>query len=229
VDFLFCLYVFISLIVGGGLSLIISKIVNWKIDYLFSLSAGMIVGILCLEFIPHSFSHYRPISIITGIGVGLLCMMVMDQYVHRSSKGESKSTFFLLLIAITLHNAPSGFALGNHVDHEGHLYHLIILHHLPEGMALMMLAIALKLKPHHLVIAFLYLTFSLYGFVLLGNIVMIENDMILGALLGVAISTMLYISIIELFLTSIEKGNHLYHWLSLLTGIFIVEVFLLIG
>ncbi|MFD2214484.1 ZIP family metal transporter [Metabacillus endolithicus] len=227
--FIFCLYVFLSLITGGVLSLIISKIVNWKIDYLFSLSAGMIVGILCLEFIPHSFSHYQPISITMGIGVGLLCMVVIDQYVHRSSKGESKSTFLLLLIAITLHNAPSGFALGNHADHEGHLYHLIILHHLPEGMAIMMLAIALKLKPAHLVTAFLYLTFSLYGFVLLGNFVMIKNDMFLGALLGVAISTMLYISIIELFLSSSEKGKHFYHLLSLLTGIFIVEVFLLIG
>lgn len=228
-DFLFCLYVFLSLIAGGVLSLIISKIGNWKIDYLFSLSAGMIVGILCLEFIPHSFSHYQPLSIILGIGVGLLCMIVMDQYVHHSSKDESKSTFFLLLIAITLHNAPSGFAMGNHADHEGHLYHLIILHHLPEGMALMMLAIALKLKPHLIVTAFLYLTFSLYGFVLLGNIVIIKNDMILGALLGVAISTMLYISIVELFLTSSKKANRFYHLLSLLTGIFILEVFLLIG
>ncbi|PGT84829.1 ZIP family metal transporter [Bacillus sp. AFS040349] len=227
--FLFCLYVFLSLVTGGVLSLIISKIVNGKIDYLFSLSAGMIVGMLCLEFIPHSFSHYQPLSIVMGIGVGLLCMIIIDQYVHRSSKGESKSTFFLLLIAITLHNAPSGFALGNHADHEGHLFHLIILHHLPEGMALMMLAIALKLKPHHLVSAFLYLTFSLYGFVLLGNFMMIENDMILGSLLGVAISTMLYISIVELFLTSNEKGNRFYHWLSLLTGIFLVNVFLLIG
>lgn len=228
-DVSFCLYVFMSLVTGAVLSFLINHIFNRKIDYLLSLCAGIIGGVLILEFIPHSFSAYRPIPLGIGIIVGFLFIMIIDRYIHHSSKEGSKSTFYLFLIAITLHNAPSGVALGNNVDHAEHLYHLVVLHHLPEGMVLMMLALALKLKPYYLVAAFSYLTLSLYWFILIGKQLMITNDWLLGALLGVAISTMLYIAIVELFFTSFKKGIQFYHWLSLLIGIFIVELLLMIG
>lgn len=227
-----CFSVFFSLLTGVGISIFISKWLKVKIDYILSLCSGVLCGVLFLELIPHSFSEYKPGSVFLGIIVGLLLMMIIDKFMHNNSHHgglDKTASFYFLILAITLHNLPSGLALGNHVDHDGHLFHLVVFHHIPEGMTLMMIYFATSLKLRHLFVSLVFLSLSLYGFTLIGSVFPIRNGHFLGVLLGMASSTIGYVAIFELFLPSLKKGYHSLHWLSLLTGIFIAGLLLIIG
>jgi ZIP family zinc transporter len=232
VDFSLCISVFLSLLTGASLSILISKWLKVKIDYILSLCAGVLCGVLILELIPHSFSDYNISIVLFGIGVGLPLMYILDQFIdhhsHNSARNNTASYYFLIL-AITLHNAPTGLALGNHLDHEGHLFHLVVFHHIPEGMTLMMIYFASTIKRRQLFISFAFLSLSLYGFTILGSEFPFSNRHFLGILLGIAISTMGYVAIFELFFSAYKKGDRSFHWLSLLAGIFIVGILLIIG
>ncbi|MGM0876914.1 MAG: ZIP family metal transporter [Bacillota bacterium] len=224
--------VFFSLLTGACLSILITKWLKVKIEYILSLCAGVLCGVLFLELIPHSFSDNKVVPVFLGIVIGLPLMFIIDKLMHNHSHNgvmDKTASFYFLILAITLHNVPSGLALGNHVDHEGHLFHLVVFHHIPEGMTLMMIYFASCLKIHHLLASFAFLSLSLNGFALLGSMVPISSGHFLGMLLGVAISTIGYVAIFELFFPSLKKGFGSYHWLSLLTGIFIAGIILIIG
>jgi ZIP family zinc transporter len=227
-----CFSVFFSLLTGACLSIFISKWLKIKIDYILSLCAGILCGVLFLELIPHSLSEYNTFSVFLGIIAGLLLMVLLDKFLHNDSHHggiDKTASFYFLILAITLHNVPSGLALGNHVDHDGHLFHLVVFHHIPEGMTLMMIYFASSLKLRHLIVSLVFLSLSLFGFSLIGSIFPIRNGLLLGVLLGVASSTIGYVAIFELFLPALKKGYHSLHWLSLLTGIFIAGLILIIG
>jgi ZIP family zinc transporter len=104
-----------------------------------------------------------------------------------------------------------------------------VFHHIPEGMTLMMIYFASSLKIHQLLASFVFLSLSLNGFTFLSSVFPISNGHLLGVLLGVAISTIGYVAIIELFFPSLKKGYQSLHWLSLLTGVFIAGIILIIG
>jgi ZIP family zinc transporter len=227
------LSVFFSLFTGSFLSILITKWLKVKIDYILSLCAGVLCGVLFLELIPHSLSEYKSLSVILGILIGLPMMFIVDKLMHNHHSYDRKldktSSFYFLILAITLHNIPAGLALGNHVDHDGHLFQIIVFHHIPEGITLMMIYFASSLKLKHLFVSFVFLSLSLNAFALLGSVVQMSNGHFLGMVLGLAISTFGYIAIFELFFPSLKIGYRSFHWLSLLTGIFLASIIMIIG
>lgn len=227
------LSVFFALFTGSFLSLLITSWFNVKIDYILSLCAGVLCGVLFLELIPHSFSDYSSVSVVIGILIGLSIMFFIDKLIHKHHPQnvivDKTSSFYFLILAITLHNVPAGIALGNHAEHNEHLFQLVVFHHIPEGITLMMIYIASSLKILHLFASFVFLSVSLTSFALLGSILPFSDGQYLGMILGVAISTMGYITIFELFFPSLKKGYRSFHWISLLSGIFIAAIIFIIG
>ncbi|MBM7602225.1 ZIP family zinc transporter [Metabacillus crassostreae] len=231
--FSFCLAVFISLLIGALLGVFISKWLKSSVHYISSLCAGALGGVLFLELIPHSFGEYDYITVLLGILIGFLLIYSFDFSVHcflDKKIKDSKLAFYFLLLAITIHNVPSGLALGNHADSSGHLSHIIILHHIPEGMSLMLIAYSAFIKTRQvIIISFAFLSVSLFGVVSFGLQFPITNNHLVEVLLGFSISTFGYVIFIELLLPALKVGSKSLHFLSALFGIFIIQVVLFIG
>ncbi|KKI90257.1 hypothetical protein WQ54_19960 [Bacillus sp. SA1-12] len=224
--------VFFSLLTGAALSIFISKWFKVKIDYILSICAGVLCGVLFLELLPHSLSDFGVIPVFLGISIGLPLMYFIDKLVHPHSLTRpinKTASFYYLVIAIILHNLPSGIALGNHVDHSNHLYHLVVYHHIPEGMTLMMIFFASSIKIHQLLTCFAVVGLSLEGFSVFGKMLPINTEPILGVLLGIAISTIWFVSMFELFYPLLRKSYRFYHFLCLLTGITIAGLIFIFG
>lgn len=230
--FSFCLAVFISLLLGALIAVFISKCLNSSVHYISSLCAGALAGVLFLELIPHSFGEYNYVTVLLGILIGFPLIYSFDFSVHcflNKKIKDSKLAFYFLLLAITLHNVPSGLALGNQADNSGHLSHIIILHHIPEGMSLMLIAYSAFIKTRHVIISFAFLSVSLFGVVSFGLQFPITNNHLVEVLLGFSISTFGYVIFIELLFPALKVGSKSLHFLCALLGIFIIQVLLFIG
>lgn len=230
--FSFCLAVFISLLIGGLLAIFISKWLNSSVHYVTSLCAGVLAGVLFLDLMPHSFLENQFVTVLLGIFLGFPLIYRIDQSVHRyldKKIKDRKLAFYLVLLAITLHNVPSGLVLGNHEDIKSHLSQIMILHHIPEGMSLMLIAYTGFIKTRHVIKSFAFLSASLFGVVTIGLQFPITNHNLLEILLGFSISTFGYVIIFELLLPALKIGSKSLHFLCVLLGIFIVQVLLLIG
>ncbi|WP_226666550.1 ZIP family metal transporter [Metabacillus litoralis] len=230
--FLFCLAVFMSLLGGAVFANVTCKWLNMNVHYVTSICAGILCGFLFLELIPHSFLENEFAFVLVGIALGFPLVYCIDQYAHNqltSKMNQNKFSFYFLILAITLHNVPSGLTLGNRKDGSGHLLEFIIFHHFPEGMSLMMVAMTAFLKKRQILLAFAFLSVSLYSVVLLGVHFPVNDSYIIGVLLGFSISTFVYVAIFELLLPAVKYGSKSFHLLCALTGFFIVQVLLLIG
>ncbi len=102
---------------------------------LFSITAGIMLAIVCFELIPHSLSEINVLPVSVAVILGALVIYFLENLFSR--KKEKGGTLFLIALAIALHNIPEGLALGSgaHTETFSALSFLIGLHNIPEGMA----------------------------------------------------------------------------------------------
>lgn len=128
--------------VGGGIAWIM-KGFQRGFGFIYSLCAGLIVGLLFLEMIPESIELGGFINLAIGISIGV----VLFQYIHQLmdkiviiTASYQKDIFVrsgvLLTFSIAIHNFPVGIALGPTLGTEiGELMlTTLVLHNIPEGI-----------------------------------------------------------------------------------------------
>ncbi len=102
---------------------------------LFSITAGIMLAIVCFELIPSSLVDANVFLVCVAVVLGAIAIYILEELF--SKKDNSKTPLFLVAIAIALHNVPEGIALG--AGSEGLVFSalsfLIGLHNVPEGMA----------------------------------------------------------------------------------------------
>jgi len=65
-------YIFVGTVLGALLSYVILMIQGIKIQSLYLLSGGIIIGILLFDLISHSINEYQLLSLV----LGLLCAVI---------------------------------------------------------------------------------------------------------------------------------------------------------
>lgn len=205
-SFLLSGYIFIGTTFGALLSYLILKIEGIKIQYLYLLCGGIIIGILIFDLIPHSISEYRLISILLGLLVGVIGCNIIHQMLHNITSQSDRSRLSILF-AIMLHTIPIGITIGSSLTSDlitTSLLMTLLIHQIPEGIVLM---VSFRRTGRNFV-SFLAtcLLLSLLFFVssFIGSKIVFTYKL-MGILLGVAIGFLGFTAIKE-FIIDARKG-----------------------
>lgn len=114
-----------------------------KIDFIYSVCAGLTLGLLSFEIAPEAIELGNWITFITGFFVGIILFEVAHKTLkiligttNGSDKSFSLQTGILLILSISFHNLPIGIVLGStqNTSLEFSMLQAILLHNVPEGI-----------------------------------------------------------------------------------------------
>lgn len=205
-SFLLSGYIFIGTTFGALLSYLILKIEVIKIQYLYILCGGIIIGILIFDLIPHSINEYRLISVLLGILVGAIGCIIIHQILHNITSYSERSRLSIL-IAIMLHTIPIGLAIGSSLTSDlitSSLLLTLLIHQIPEGIVLMISFRRTGRKFVSFLVACLLLSLLFLVSSFIGGKIVFTYKL-MGVLLGVAIGFLGFTAIKE-FIIDARKG-----------------------
>ena len=243
---LFILSLTAPLILFLSLSLF-SKIIYFKKIFtdnrITSCSAGLIMGLTFLHFIPHSLEHYTPFNFSVTLLITLSVLLIIEthlipkmdflhiwlpslknkqtdcshyhQYHHHLSHSSSFSAIGCMLICSFLDGIRLGSALLIDITTTSALMIALFAHILPEGILVINLArsSAVSLRTCFYLQGIFCLLFGL-GIVSTGlTYVHIPNINILA----LSSASLLYVCFIHLLPIALQKGNQKWFFISLLT------------
>jgi len=136
------LYTAIGFSIGGGIAWGI-KGFQKKIDFIYSVCAGLTIGLLSFEIAPEAIELGNWITFILGFLVGIIMFEVAHKILKillgttiSQDKSFSLQTGILLILSISFHNLPIGIVLGSTKDTslDFSMLQAILLHNIPEGI-----------------------------------------------------------------------------------------------
>lgn len=237
--FVMSLYILVFIFLGsltGGLAVtLFSKVLNKNYFYLNVFCGGILAGILGFDLVPELLSNYRPVGIMAGISLGIFFMLLMERFLHnkRHTFIENPEAFMILFLALLFHSIPSGIALGINFQ-DGHiqdtaLLGAILIHHIPEGMVIMVAVLYSKMK---------IVTFWLFCFVLslavgintyLGITLDFQSIKLRTLFMGIAIGTLGYVTFYEVLWKGLKKQLTFRMLIVTLLGTLFIRTYLLLS
>lgn len=140
---------FSSVLIGGGLGLILSKGKEKNLQLVLSFSGAYILGITAIHILPEIFTKPFPYTSL-WILIGFFIQLLLDQLSHGVEHGHihahknAQSMFAIqILIGLSLHALIEGIPLNNYTQLTdlsfNHLLYGIVLHKIPAAFALSVL------------------------------------------------------------------------------------------
>ncbi|EOV9527252.1 zinc uptake transporter [Bacillus cytotoxicus] len=103
-----------GLLLGGAVGVMTRQFIAEKMHHLYALCGGILLWLLSIEIIPETFSNYKAVSPILGIVIGILLMSLFDHHYHHSiihTKNQHNESAIPFLLAVIIHHIPEGLAL----------------------------------------------------------------------------------------------------------------------
>ena len=224
------LLLFLSVLLGGGIALVLRRNRPDALRLLLSFSGAYILGIAALHLLPAIFSSGEKTTglwLLLGFFVQLLLEQLSRgvEHGHIHAHGEASAGFGLqILLGLCLHSLIEGMPLGSYAHlHEGsghltgninHLLYGIILHKAPAAFALVILLLQSKFNNAFIGGSLLiFAAMSPLGALLAEK--MIESETALHHIMAVVTGSFLHISTTILFEADITH-QHLISWRKLL-------------
>lgn len=198
-------------IVGANIKVVSNKLLSFILEF----ASGLMTAIICFELVPEALEIISITTCIIGILLGILSMILCDNFINKVNRKNSKynsllKTGIIIGIGLTIHNFPEGLAIGSGFEVSREfglsLAIAIAIHDFPEGISM---AVPMskggmgKIK----VIILTAISGITTGFgALMGAIIGNISAQLIGISLALAAGTMLYITSCEL----IPESNRLY-------------------
>jgi zinc transporter, ZIP family len=220
--------------VGGGLAWLL-KGIQKGFAFTYSLCAGLIIGLLCLEMIPESIELGGWIILIIGLGFGLVLFHFLHQIMNNImiiTNSNRKEIFIrsgtLLAISIAIHNFPVGIALGSTLgtDLGGLMLTTLILHNIPEGIIVFTPLFLAGFGLLSWILITILVTFPIAVGSLLGQAFHINMPSLLALLINLAIAIIFMVAIREIFLEAVKESNLIYSTIIGLVGVGIIYLYM---
>ncbi|HPT89825.1 MAG TPA: ZIP family metal transporter [Bacilli bacterium] len=131
-------------ILGGILGCFAFTKTPKQIGYLLGYTAGIMLGLVCIDILPSIISEYSLFKIIIFLILGAVLTYLIDKTVQEkidiSLNNSLKLTGILMFIGLCLHNIPEGIALSSSLifnQKMGIRVGIVMtLHDIPEGLAI---------------------------------------------------------------------------------------------
>lgn len=129
----------------GAMLVLFFRITNKPLALALGISAGVMIAIAYTTLLPTAMMYGGISHLVIGISGAILLMVLLHRlpFSKVESVGDSahfSRLGFLLAIAIAIHNAPEGAAMGIGFGTEEHLGHTLalamVIHNIPEGIGL---------------------------------------------------------------------------------------------
>lgn len=212
------LYTAIGFSIGGIIAWGIRGIQK-KIDIIYSICAGLTLGLLSFEIAPEAIDLGNWITFILGFLVGVMLFEITHKVlktIFRLTKSTDKSfslqTGILLVLSISFHNLPIGVVLGSTQDStvEQSILQTILLHNIPEGIIVFtpLFIAGLGITTWFILSLIVALPVGIGAY--LGNSIGVGNPFIWSFFISLAVGTIYMVTIKEIIIESI-KGFPSFH------------------
>ncbi|WP_235000444.1 ZIP family metal transporter [Virgibacillus dakarensis] len=220
--------------VGGGLAWIMKRFQRGY-NFIYSVCAGLIIGLLFLEMIPESIALGGWVVLAFGFAVGLLLFM----YIHRTmdqitiiTDSHQKDIFIrsgvLLALSIAVHNFPVGIALGPTIgtDIGSIMLTTLVLHNIPEGIIIFTPLFLAGFGFLTWIFLTTLITIPIAAGSLLGQFFEIGMPFLLAFMINVAIAVIFMVAIKEIFGEAVKNASGVHCSINGLLGFGIIYLYL---
>ena len=198
------LLIFVGMFLGGSSIQFMFRLFKRNTLYLQILCGGLLLGLFAFELLPDILRQFQIIGIFTGISIGIFIMVLLEIFLHHNSNHHSRhqDTMYLLLIALIIHNIPTGISFGTSLKTGDMINHgllmAFILHNVPEGM-IIMASIPLIKEKNKLFSIFCFTLSIIIGLnIFMGLNMRIDSLKWNTIMMGVTMGTMGYVTLYEL-------------------------------
>ncbi|MEW4265171.1 hypothetical protein Q0N30_15885 [Priestia megaterium] len=224
-NILFTLGSLVGLLVGGGLLKLVNYLARGRIQFMYAICGGILLGLLFFDILPSTWHLYDLRGVLLGIVAGYIIMLCIDLFLHKqNSEILPLQALILLTVAIFFHNVITGITFGITDMHQSaSVFAATLLHQVPEGMAIMtVLSIA---KIPNIFFLLIITLLSLGGSLLIGESVQASSLKLQALSTGAAIGTLSFVIFHEIIGKTITHFRNLHVWLLVSLGVLIIYVY----
>lgn len=173
---------------------------------LLEFTTGIMISMVCMELLPEGYDQAGFIPANIGLFLGIIMIIIVDEilrtYVYKKDKNPVTLSGWIMVIAVSLHNLPEGFAVGAGLQTGSSvgipLSIAILLHDIPEGMAMAIPLRMGKIKPGKVFLITILSGLPMGIGAFLGAAFGSISNFYSGICLGLAAGAMLYVSLGEI-------------------------------
>ena len=218
---------FAGLIIGAVAGKMAFTYYQHRLEALYLICGGMLIGVIVFELIPESLLIYPFWALMAGASLSVFLCLSTDHALHAMFSDKSYLAVFAFVLAIIFHNIPVGIALGMTLG-EGigiSLLIALLIHHLPEGVALYILMRMNGIKRIFVIMAASFVTIVLTVAAWFG-MVSSQSNLINGVFMGIAIGSLAYVALHEMIGHVVGKVLKRELYLYTCLGILLLSLYL---
>lgn len=218
----------------GGVIAWILKGFQKRMDTVYSICAGLILGLISFEIAPEAIELGNWSTFIAGFLIGI----ILFKFIHNSFKTQmvlrkSKEkldplyTGVMLMFSISLHNLPIGITLGSNQDTTLNfsILQTILLHNIPEGIIVFSPLFMTGLGGGTLILFSLIVALPVGVGAYFASIVGIENPVFWSLFISLSIGMIYMVTIKEIITDSIKESSSTRVFIFALLGFSVIGAF----
>lgn len=228
------LYTSSGILIGGMIAWFFGGL-QQKVDIIFGLCAGIILGLISFEIFPDAIELGGWFYTCVGFTIGMLVFELLDKKVNNYSDKKSSTikkgyirTGILLIVSFSLHNIPLGIMLGASKKTEltTTLLQTLLFHSIPEGIILFTPLILAGINTFvGLIIAFIVSVPVPLG-ILTGDFLGLTNQLIHTIMIGFTAGILFFVTVSEILYPTLIKASIVKVIICTLIGLGITVLYL---
>ena len=224
----------LGILIGGCFAWLF-KGLQHKINTIYALCAGLILGLICIEIFPEALDLGGWLISIVWLIIGMMSFEFLHNILNynQSKKRKSKklmyfNTGLLLMFSILIHNFPMGIILGTSQDTDFTISILqtLLFHSIPEGIILFTPLILSGINHVILLMVSLVVSIPVALGVIVGSFIGFEYRIVSASLISFTVGIMLMVTVTEIIYPSLKNSSILNIVLYTLIGIGVMGLYL---
>ncbi|CAM5194764.1 Zinc transporter ZupT [Ureibacillus acetophenoni] len=204
----------IGILIGGCIAWGFKGLQN-KINNIYVLCAGLILGLICIEIFPESIELGGWLISVIWLIVGMLTFSVLHNLLNHEQPLKSTSfnkkylqTGLLLMFSISIHNFPIGIIIWTSTDADFtfSVLQTLLFHSIPEGIILFSPLMLAGIKNLSLLVVPFLVSIPVALGVYVGSFIGSEYMIISASLISFTVGIIFMVTVSEILLPIMEKA-----------------------
>lgn len=219
----------------GGMIAWLFKGLQQRVDIIYGLCAGVIMGLVIFEILPEVIELGGWLSTFIGFTIGMITFKILHNSLHynRGKKSTTKKKLYirtglLLIFSFSVHNLPMGITLGANQDSDFTitLLQTLLFHSIPEGIILFtpLILAGINIFVVFLISIFVSIPVSLGVFI--GGLLGLVYQSINTILISITVGIIFMITVSEILYPALVKSSIFKVLFWILIGLGIIGFYL---